>query len=103
MKDPKKMYNKNEAKSNAKKYLIILVCFLPFLILINFTVFLNLDAWLMILLDVILCFGVVFVVTYIINTVKKKKQEKQQMNGNNVTKVIKVNDDSNDKMNNNKK
>ncbi len=80
MKDPKKMYDKNEVKSNIKKYLIIAVCFLPIMILLNFTVFYNLSSGLMIFLDVVLCVGFVFVIAAICNAVDKKRAENSEQN-----------------------
>ena len=62
MKETRGMYNQNEAKKKIKKYLIILVCFLPILILLNFTIFVNLSSGLMIFLDIVLCLCFVFVV-----------------------------------------
>ncbi len=82
MKDPKRMYNKNEAKANLKKYLIILVCFLPILILLNFTVFVNLSSGLMIFLDIVLCLCFVFVVGAVWDAIIKKRNENKESNNN---------------------
>ena len=94
MKDPKKMYDKNEVKSNIKKYLIIAVCFLPIMILLNFTVFYNLSSGLMIFLDVVLCVGFVFVISMICNAVDKKRTENSEQN------VVIVNKKKTSKVNN---
>ena len=84
MKDPKRMYDKNEARANLKKYLIILVCFLPILILLNFTIFVNLSSGLMIFLDIVLCLCFVFVVGAIYDSIiKKRKESKESIVNNN--------------------
>ncbi len=78
MKDPKKMYDKKAVKQSLKKYIILMVCFLPILILLNFTLFAQMSSVLMIFLDVVLCLGFVFVAGSIWNTISAKQQEKRE-------------------------
>lgn len=78
MKDPKKLYNKVEAKSTLKKYLILLVTFLPILILLNFTIFAKLSSFLMIFLDIILSLAYVFVGSYVWNNIAEKRRQNKE-------------------------
>ena len=78
MKDPKKLYNKVEAKSTLKKYLILLLTFLPILILLNFTLFAKLSSFLMIFLDVVLSLAYVFVGGFVWNNIAEKRRQKKE-------------------------
>ena len=79
---PNRVYNGIEVIADLKHYLIILVCFLAILILLNFTVFVNLSSGLMIFLDIVLCLCFVFVVGAVWDAIIKKRNENKESNNN---------------------
>lgn len=80
MRKNRKLYNKNEAKKELVKMLLILLVFVPILLVLNFTLFKNLSSALRIFLDVVLCLGFIFVGMAVVKRVSAKKQEKQGQN-----------------------
>ncbi len=80
MKRQKRLYNKNKAKSEFIKLLLILLIFVPVLILLNFTLFKNLESGWRIVIDVLLCLGFVFVCKAISARVAQSREEKKNDN-----------------------
>ncbi len=82
MKREKRLYNKNKAKHEMLKMLIILLVFVPILILLNFTLLKNLGSGWRITIDVLLCLGFVFVCKAISSRIAQNRAEKQNKNNN---------------------
>ena len=74
-KDPR-LYDKLATKKMIKKYAIIMLCLAPILIVLNFTLFVNLSSVWRIVLDVIIILGLIFVIDGFLKSRAEKKAEK---------------------------
>lgn len=79
MKKDKNLYNKNLAKKEVIKYIVILLVFLPILVLLNFTILKNLGSFLRIVIDVLLSLGFVYIAKSVIDKVQASREKKREL------------------------
>ena len=82
MRREKRLYNKNKAKHEMLKMLIILLVFVPVLILLNFTLLKSVPSGWRIVIDVVLCLGFVFVCKTIAARIEQNRENKKNINNN---------------------
>lgn len=70
------LYDKVATKKQIKHYVIMALCVAPIILVLNFTLFVNLSSVWRIVLDVIIILGLVFVIDGILKSRAEKKAEK---------------------------
>ena len=77
------LYDKVETKKKIKHYVIMAICIVPIILVLNFTLFLELPSVWRIVLDVIIILGLIFVIDGFLKSRAEKKEEKakEKLNG----------------------
>lgn len=70
------LYDKVATKKQIKHYVIMALCVAPIILVLNFTLFVNLSSVWRIVLDVIIILGLVFVIDGMLKSIAEKKAEK---------------------------
>jgi len=74
-KDPK-LYDRLATKKQIKHYVIMALCLAPIILVLNFTLFVDIPSIWRIVLDVVIILGLIFVIDGFLKTRAEKKAEK---------------------------
>ena len=77
--DPK-LYDRLATKKLIKRYCIMALCLAPIIIILNFTLFVDMSSVLRIILDVAIILGLIFVIDGFLKSRAEKKEQNTKEN-----------------------